>query len=826
ALVGFGGAERVREECRDARGVRPLEDLWQDLRYGVRAMWKSPVFTFVTVLTLALGVGANTAIFSVVNGTLLRPLPYGDAGRVMTIWQNDLKAGKDGDDASPANFADWRERAQSFEEMAAVEPYGHNLTGQGEPEAFRSWLASEGFFGVMGTAALHGRTFLPEDHRPGAPPAVVLSYGLWQRRFGGDAGLVGRPLLLNGRPHTVVGVMPPEFDFPAGRELWAARAVTERERRDRGSSYWQVVGRLRPGVTVEQARAEMDSIAAQLAREHPQTNGAIRATVVPLGEQLTGHIRPALLVLLAAVGLVLLVACANVANLLLARGMERRREFAVRSALGAARSRLVRQLLTESFVLALAGGACGVLLSRWLLDLILAFTPEGLLGVGRLGLDWRVASFAAGATALTAVLFGLLPSLQFSKPDLAGALKESQRTAAGGGPGQRVRHALVVAEIATALVLLVGAGLLVRSFVELLRVDPGFAAGRIAALEVHVWGRYRTPEQRRNFFNEATARLRALPGVEGAGAVSSLPFIKMDSNMPFDVEGRPAPPAGEGPSAYAITATADYFGAMDIPLREGRLFSPADREDTTPVVLVNETMARRHWPGGSPVGQRISFGEGEERTTFEIVGVVGDVRHDGLDSRPRSEFFLTHAQDASGSMLFVVRAQGDPQMILQAAKREIWAVNKDIPFSRAVTMNQLVSKSLGERRFTLLLLSSFAALALLLAAVGIYGLVSFTTGQRTHEIGVRVALGARPRDITGMILKQGLWLALAGVGAGLVAALALTRFLRQMLFGVSATDPATFALPALLLCCVALIACYVPARRATKVDPLVALRAE
>ncbi|HLL74218.1 MAG TPA: ABC transporter permease [Pyrinomonadaceae bacterium] len=802
-----------------------MNSLLLDLRYGLRVLLRRPGFAFVTILTLALGVGANTAIFSVVNGALLRPLPYRDAERVMTLWQNDIKAGKERDDASPANFIDWRERAESFEEMAALEPFGHNLTGQGEPEAFRSWLATEGFFRVMGADALHGRTFLPEEHAPGAPPAVVLGHGLWQRRFGGDPGVVGRPLLLNGRPHTVVGVMPPEFDFPAGGgELWAARALTERERQNRGSSYWQVVGRLKPGATVEQARAEMESVAAQLAQEYPQTNGAIRATVVPLREQLIGHIRPALLVLLAAVGAVLLIACANVANLLLARGTERRREFAVRNALGAARSRLVRQLLTESFVIALAGGVGGVLLSRWLVDVMLAFAPEGLLGTAKLGLDWRVLSFALGATALTAVLFGLLPALQSSRPDLAGALKETQRTAAGGPAG--LRNALVVAEIAMALVLLVGAGLLVRSFVGLLRVDPGFAADKIAALEVHVWGKYRTPEQRRNFFGEAIERLGALPGVEGAGAVSSLPFVAMDSNTPFDIEGRPAPPAGEGPSAYAITATTDYFRAMNIPLREGRFFAPTDREDTTPVVVINETMARRHWPGESPLGRKITSGEGEERTTYEIVGVVGDVRHDGLDSEPRPEFFATHAQDSSGSMIFVVRTKGDPQSLLQAAKKEVWAVNKDIPFSRAVTMNQLVAKSLGERRFTLLLFGSFAALSLLLAAVGIYGLVSFTTGQRTHEIGIRVALGAGRADIVRMILKQGLWLVLAGVGAGLAAAFALTRFLGGMLYGVSATDPVTFSLPALLLCLVALAACYLPARRATKVDPMEALRYE
>jgi putative ABC transport system permease protein len=822
----FGNVGLVKEVTRETWGWVWLEQLLQDLRYGLRSLRRAPGFTVVTVLTLALGIGANTAIFSVVYGTLLKPLPYRDAQRVLTLWQNDLRAGKDRDDVAPANFVDWRERVKSFEEISALEPYSHNLMGEGEPEAFKSWRATEGFFRVMGADALYGRTFLPKDHVPGGPEAVVLSYGLWQRRFGGDKELIGRPLLLNGRPHTVVGVMPPEFDFPPGRELWAARAITERERQNRGSSFWRVVGRLKPGVTAEQARAEMESIAAQLAQEYPQTNGAIKVTIVPLREQLTGHIRPALLVLLAAVGLVLLIACANVANLLLARGMERRREFAVRNALGAARSRLLRQLLTESFVIALIGGACGVLLSRWLIDLILAFMPEGVLGVSRLSLDWRVLCFALGATLVTAILFGLFPSLQFSRPDLADALKETQRTATGGAAGLRVRNVLVVAEIAIALVLLIGAGLLVRSFMQLLRVDPGFAADRVAALEVHVWGRYRTPEQRRNFFNEAIERLRVLPGVEGAGAVSSLPFVPTDINTPFDIEGRPAPTDGAGPSAYAITATTDYFHAMNIPLRQGRFFSLTDREDTTPVVLVNKTMARRYWSGESPVGRKISITERGERTTCEIIGVVGDVRHEGLDSEPRAEFFLTHAQDPSGSMIFVVRTKGEPQQILQAAKNEIWAINKDIPFSRAVTMNQLVMKSLGERRFTLLLLGSFAALSLVLAAVGIYGLISFTTVQRTHEIGLRVALGAGRADIMRMILKQGLRLALAGVGVGIIAAYVLTRFLREMLFGVSVTDPATFILPSLLLCCVALIACYVPAWRATKVDPMIALRYE
>ncbi len=803
-----------------------MRTLLQDLRYGFRLLRKRPGFTFVTVFTLALGIGANTAIFSVVNATLLRPLPYGQPERVMAIWQNDLKGGVEREDVSPANFLDYRARNQTFEEMAAIEPFSHSLTGEGEPESFKSWLVTEGFFRVLSTNALHGRTFLPEEHLQGGARAVVISHGLWQRRFGGDPSLVGRQFVLNGQPHTVVGVMPPEFQYPEGRDLWVPRVARERDAQVRGVTYLRTVGRLKPGVTPEQARADMSRVAEGLAQEYPQTNGAMGVTVVPLPEQLTGHIRPALVVLLAAVGLVLLIACANVANLLLARGLERQREFAVRTALGARRGRLVRQLITESFVLALTGGICGVILSRWLIDLILAFTPEGLLGARQVVVDARVLAFAFAAAVLTALLFGLLPSLQSSKPNLTGALKEGGRTGAGSSSRQRLRHALVVAEIAMSLVLLVGAGLLMRSFVRLLSVDPGFAADRVAALEVHVWGKYRTPEQRRAFFDDTLSRIAALPGVEAAGAASSLPFIQMDSSAPLTIEGRPAPAPGEEPSAYYITATADYFRAMNVPVREGRTFAPTDSEEARTVAVVNETMARRYWPGESAVGRRFTVEWDEQPTTIEIVGVVGDVRHRGLDAEPRPEFFLPHAQDSSGSMIYVVRTNIDPQTLLPSVKGAVWAVNKDIAFDRAVTMGQLMTKSLGERRFTLLLLGSFALLSLALAGVGIYGLISFSTSQRTHEIGVRLALGAAERDIFKLIIGQGMILTLAGVGLGVVVALAATRFISGLLFGVSALDPATYAAVALMLSAVALLACYVPARRAMKVDPMVALRYE
>ncbi|HEX8144504.1 MAG TPA: ABC transporter permease [Pyrinomonadaceae bacterium] len=805
-----------------------MESLFKDLRYAVRMLIRKPGFTAVAVITLALGIGANTAIFSVVNGVLLRPLPFQDPERIATFWQSNPRSGVQREDVSPANFLDWRERSRSCTEMAAALPFGYSLTGGEEPEAFRAWQVTTGFFEILGVNALYGRTFLREEFQPGNDRVVVIGHGLWQRRFGADPKLVGQKLLLNGLPHTVVGVMPPGFEFGPEREIWSPWVVVESDRQIRGSAYIKVIGRLKPGVTIEQAQQEMKQIASALAEEYPQTNGEVGATAVSLPEQLVGHVRPALLMLLCAVGLMLLIACANVANLLLARASTRRREFAIRAALGARRSRLIMQLLTESLLLAGLGGMGGILLASWGVDAIIALSPGNLPRINQVGIDSHVLLFALGVSALTALIFGLAPALQFSRTDLQEFLKEGGRTATAGFARQRLRNLLVVSEVALALMLLVGAGLLVRSFVRLLQVDPGFTTDKALALEVHVWGRARTAEQRAAFFEQSLERIAALPGVEAAGAVSALPFHTnpIDIKSEFSIEGRAAAAPGQEPIAYATVATFDYFRTMGIPLLRGRLFTRFDNKDAAPVVVIGETMAHRFWPGEDPVGKKITLRFLSQQTTREIVGVIGDVRHTGLDSDPRPELFLPHLQEPYGSMTYVVRTSVDPLTLLPAVKKEIWTVNKSQPFSSIATMEQLISRSLAERRFSLLFLTTFASIALALAGVGIYGLISFNTTQRTHEIGVRMALGAGRLDIFKLVVGQGMALTLLGVVVGLAAAFALTRYLSSLLYGVSATDPLTFVVVSALLTLVALAACYIPARRATKVDPMVALRYE
>ena len=803
-----------------------MDTILQDIRYGIRMMFKKPGFTAIAVITLALGIGANTAIFSVVNGVLLRSLPYKDVDRILTVWESDSKTGKKEDGAAPANFLDWRDQIQVFERMAIAEPYSHRLTGNDEPESLRSWLVSEGLFEILGVNALYGRTFVPEEYQAGNDRVIVIGEALWRRRFGANPELVGQSLLLNGQPHTVVGIMPAEFEFPSGRVMWAPLVTRDSYKRDRRSTYIKVIARLKPEVTREQAQQEMTAIQTRLAEQYPNDIQERGVVVIPLVEQMTAQARPALLLLLGAAGFVLLIACANVANLLLARGGERQKEFAIRAALGAARSRLMRQLITESVFLGLLGGAGGILAAWWCLDLVLAFSPPSLPRYTEISFDGRVLMFSLAVSLLTAFIFGLAPSLQFSRPDLQDSLKEGGRSGGDGSFRHRLRNVLVVSEIALALTLLVGAGLLVRSFVRILQVDPGFSADKAFSLEVHVWGSSRTPQQRAAFFEQTLDRIAAVPGVEAAGAVSALPFHdnSIDINGTFSIEGRPAP--AQEPSAFLTIATIDYFSAMGIPLRSGRLFTRFDREGSQSVALIGETMARRFWPDEDPVGKKIKLAFLGQPKVREIIGVVGDARHTGLDSNPRTEIFLPHPQEPYGSMTYVVRTPRESAALLQAVKKEVWAVNKDLPFASIATIDELVSRSLGERRFNLLLLGSFAIIALTLASIGIYGLMSFSISRRTHEFGVRMALGAQTRDVITLVLREGMVLTMTGVALGLVASVALTRLLSSLLFGVTATDPATFAVVSFVLAGVALAACLVPARRATRVDPMVALRYE
>jgi len=802
-----------------------MDTLLRDIRYGVRSLLKRPAFTLIAVITLALGIGANTAIFSVVNTVLLRPLPYRNAERVVTIWQNNTKAGVQRNDVSPANFLDWQEQSRSFESMAGIEPFGFSMIGNGEPERFQAWLVTAGFFETLGTNSLHGRSLISQDYQPGNERVVVISHGLWQRRFGGDQNLVGQKLTLNGQPYTVVGVMPPEFQFPADREIWAPRVLREHDRELRGPTYWNVIARLKPGVTINQAQDEMNAIAARLASQYPDANGGMGSTVVSLPEQLTGHIRSALWILLGAVGFVLLIACANVANLLLVRGAERHREFAIRSALGAARVRLIRQLLTESLLLALLGGAGGLLLASWGIRLILSLNSAKIPRIEYVGMDTRVLLFAIGVSLFTAILFGLIPATQFSRPDLQSTLKEGGRGAVTGSTRHWMRNSLVVAEVAVALVLLTGAGLLVRSFISVMRVDPGFDKERVLALQVFLSRNYQNPEQITGFFDQSLEKLMSVPGVQSAAVVASPPFINLEQDAAFTIHGQPAPPKGREPSAFYTEVSPEYLRALTVPLRRGRFFTNFDNRDSGLVVVVNQTMARRYFPNEDPVGKRLTiiFDQPETR---EIVGVIGDVLHSGLDSGARPEMFVPYWQSPNPQMTFVVKTTPDAAAMLPAVKAAIREINRNQTFAKVATMEQLVNDSLRQRRFNLFLLVSFAVLALVLAGIGVYGSINYSTRQRTHEIGLRMALGAKPSDVLRLIVGHGLALSLTGIGIGLAVSFALTRLMKGLLFGISATDPLTFVAISMLLTSIGLLASWIPARRATKVDPLVALRYE
>ena len=810
----------------------------QDIRYGMRMLVKKPPFTAVAVIALALGIGANTAIFGVVNAVLLRPLSFKDPERIAVI--QGVKEGNSWTTISYDDFVDFRDRQQSFEQLAAFSaPWTFNLLGAGEPMQVQGQYASANLLSMLGVAPARGRDFLPAEDRPGSQERVViLSHGFWQRQFGANPDLIGRTINLNDQSFTVIGITPPGFKVTDESELWVPLALNPINSRGRLVRYLSVAGRLQPGVTLAGAQAEMSIIARQLEQQYPDMNKGFGVHLIPLHEQIVGKVRPALLVLLGAVGFVLLIACANVANLTLARAVMRRKEIAIRAALGAGRVQLIRQLLTESVLLALLGGFVGLLLATWGVDLLLALGPENIPRREEIGLDAGVLVFTLAVSLLTGLIFGLVPAWQASKADLNVTLKEGGQLQGTSAKHQRLRNALVIAEIALALVLLTGSGLLIKSFARLLDVNPGFDTSNVLALQVTLpSSKYSQEQKRAAFYQQLEERLKALPGVQAVGAVSRLPLFAGDitsgrSNITsrLVIEGRPAA-AGDLPEVDYRVASPSYFQAMNIPLVRGRLFNwqdePQDRAGLPLVAIINEAMARRFWPGEDPIGKRIKWsGDLDQNPWWTIVGVVGNVRHFSLDMEPRPEVYRPYLVNPLTGPIIVVRAASNPENLIALVRNEVRALDGDVPISNISTMPQLVSRSVAPRRFSMLLLTIFSAVALLLAAVGIYGVMAYSVTQRTHEIGIRLALGAQTADVLKLVVGQGMALALMGVGIGVVGAFALTHLMSSLLYGVSTTDPLTFVVVSVLLTSVALLASYIPARKATKVDPMVALRYE
>jgi predicted permease len=827
ALRSFGGVERAREECREARGVRMVEELWQDVRYGVRMLRKNPGFTLVAVVTLALGVGANTAIFSVVNAVLLRPLPYADPSRLVTLWGKTASTGADRMPLSYPNFTDYKNQAQAFEHAAAYDTTEATLTSDdNEAESLNGARVSADLFPLLGVGPALGRVFSAEEDRPGGAAVVVLSHDLWQRRFGSDPRIAGRQIMLGERSTKVLGVMPRGFTFPLGEEksdYWVPLAADPSAAQllsNRYGKFLTVVARLKPGVRLEQAEAEMSVIARRL-----EANTGWSARLVPLREDIVGGVRPALLILLGAVALVLLIACANVANLLLARAGARGKEIAIRRALGAGRARIVRQLLTESLLLSLAGGSLGLLLAEWLVDVIVATGPADLPRLADVTLDSSVLGFTLLVSVLTGLVFGLAPALRASKTDLGEPLKEGGRSSTEGARRNPLRGLLVVSEVALSLMLLAGTGLLIKSFVRLLQTDPGYQTERVLTASLSLSEtKYPEPEQQAEVYRQVLRRVASLPGVEAAGAASLLPLGGRDSYNVFRIEGRPPFAAGQEPSVRYQVVSPDYFRAMGIQLLRGRSFTEGDTKDSPQVVMVNEAFARRHLSNEDPTGKRLVIGDEPPR---EIIGVVGSVRHRGLDEEPQPEFYVSYLQAPRHSLSLVVRtASADPAKLAASVHSAIKEVEKDQPVGEIRTMETLVAHSVAPRRFQMLLLGSFALVALVLAGVGIYGVMAYAVAQRTHEIGVRLALGAQRRDVIRLVVRQGMTPALVGAGIGLAGAFAGARVIGSLLYNVSAGDPWVFACVSLLLILTAWLACYLPARRATGIDPMIALRHE
>src|SRR5215211_302416 len=837
ARMSFGNFDGIRDTAYTVRGGGLMETFLQDVRYGARVLAKNKAFTAVAVLTLALGIGANTAIFSVVNDLLLRPLPYSDAERVVMVWEV-TPSGRHMNTTSRANFRQWRAQGSSFEGMAAFTDQRLNLTGAGEPEEVAVQFATPELFKVLGVGPLHGRVLVEDDGKQGTA-GVVLSYGFWKRRFGGDLGLVGKPITLNGLPMNVVGVMPPSFHWhikqrsgtgkPA--EVWGVLPMPppgEGAGANERGRFLSVVGRMKSGVTFEQAEAELKTIHTRLAQDST-FNKNYTDEVVPLREQFVGNIRPALWVLLGAVGLVLLIACANVANLLLSRVAAREKEIALRTALGARRSRVIRQLLTESLLLSLLGSGLGLLVAWWGIGALVAISPRDLVNLQNVGINTTVLAWTLGVTLLTSILFGIVPALEATRLNLNDALKEGGKGAdAQGSRSRRLRGFLVVGEVALALMLLAGAGLLVKSFAQLRKIDTGFETENVLTMVLRLpASKYKEDPQYVAFFRQALERIRATPGVTSAGIVNYLPLYGgLGSATGFYIEGQPVPAPGTGPSTNVRVADSAYFKTMGISLQRGRTFTDAEDSEPRHVILVSDSFARKHFPGEDPIGKRIKVFMAEDPAWTEVVGVVGDVRYDNLTAEAEPFVYYPHPGLTYEFMTLAIRTAGDPAEMAPAVRREIAAIDAEQPVSDVRTMTQVMADTVARARFNTLLLGIFAGLATLLAAVGIFGVMNYSVQLRTREIGLRMALGAQPGRVLMLVLRQGLLLTVIGIGVGLAGALALSRVMSGLLYGVGANDPATFAAIVVVLAVVSLVACYIPARRATRVDPLIALKYE
>jgi putative ABC transport system permease protein len=824
AMKSFSRVDQSKEECRDARGVGLIENVLRDVSYSLRILIKNYAFTIVVIATLALGIGANTAIFSFANGILLRPLPYPQSDRLAVLDETASKRGIESMSVSFPNFLDWREQNKVFEDIGVYfDSSRFSLSGAGEPVEVRGSLISHGLFEILRVSPQLGRTFTANEDRPEEDAVVILGHNLWQRNFGGDPNIIGRKIMISNRARTVVGVMPPGFMFPEVAEIWAPVALTTKTftRTDHGLSS---IARLRDGVSFNEAQAEMTNIAARIEQQNPVTNEGLGVKVTSLHDSLTGDYREALLILLGVVGCVLLVACVNVANLMLERATARQKEIALRAALGASRWRIMRQLLAESLVLAFFGGVIGFILSIWALRLLLTAIPVDLPFWMNFGIDLRVLGFTAGITLLTGLLFGAAPALQTSRVDLNDTLKEGGRGSAG--VRARARSLLVVAEIALSLVVLVGAGLMIQSFLRLKRVNIGLNAHNVLTAGVSLPRAKYKQDQRGPFFKQLLERVRSLPGVEAASATATLPLSGDNWGRSLTVEGFPVLPVGQAPSIQHTVVTPDYFRTMNIPLLAGRDFNDADAKDSLDVTIIDERLAREYWPNESPIGKRVRFGPPEDNEPWHtIVGVVGTVRHQRMQEDTRKSVYLPHQKIPVAGLSLVARTSSNPENLAGAIRREVKQLDPDLPVSVS-TMEEVVAESIWQPRLYATLFGAFAGGALLLALIGIYGVMAFLVQTRTHEIGVRMALGATTRDVFKLIVGRGMKLTAVGVLIGVAGAIALTRLMHSLLFNTSATDPVTFILISLLLSVAAFLACYLPARRATRVDPLVALRYE